>query len=636
MTSMTPRVRSFLFPKMGERLELCQDSALPWPGSRLEPLIVNGRQGGAFHQYNVAVADGATQSYMPAEWARELTDGFAAFPTEAVSSVDWERWLASPRQIWQQRVNATKARSTPAGGKPSFSQMLEQNAAAVQQAAAATFVGLRLWHSDKGITWDAWLLGDSCLFYFPANPEGFRVWPISTVADFGYQPDTALSYPRDGAKNPKRITKKESLASANQGDVFILATDATAEWLIGCQEQGRPVWGSIINATEGSLRTFIDQARHDPVTRMKDDDVGIVVVTIGDNPHSWCTTQVYSQVVGGPFADSSQQPSLGQVSEVAKRSEENDRRNLSVGTTPAPAVQPLATDRDHEDSDKAITPTASKIELPPANPGSVEAAKVLPADKPKVQWRFIHYLFATWMLTMSTYCIWTEWRKMEEKKRSDKWPSPDVLRKDLEELRGQHEGLKILVGNAQSQINGIGTDQTSLKNQVEASVKTVEEIGKKLGELQKNRGEIGAFKKDIQDELNKVPGRVKEQISDIYRILAEAVEAEHKWNLVQDDLNKVVAIVEESRARSKELAAEYEKVDGEWSELSPKDQRTSTKLKQRREDLGKSKESLQQALAKAEGDMATKNGELEKAKTDFEGKLKALKEANKKPEKEQN
>ena len=171
---------------------------------------------GEVSAYRCAVADGATQSAFSGDWARMLVGGFGRHQL---------------RLEEQQRLLAQTVAQKP------LPWYLE---AAAQRGAHATFVGLSIRDASDADssssvgTFKVFAIGDSCVFHVRGE-QLLGAGPMSSSQDFDNTPHLLSS--RGGIKL-QRGTPELSILSGDwqANDVFYLATDAMAQWLMAEHE----------------------------------------------------------------------------------------------------------------------------------------------------------------------------------------------------------------------------------------------------------------------------------------------------------------------------------------------------------------------------------------------------------------
>jgi hypothetical protein len=156
-----------------------------------------------------AVADGATEAWQSGGWASHLAAEFVRRPP---TPGDFPAWLTAARGGW----------TPPAAGTAWYVEVKQE------QGSFATLLGLefRQPKNTPGLTWKAVAIGDSCLLVLRGGR--FEVaFPLATVSEFGSRPALVPS------STEVRCPKPEWLAGrAEPGDLFILATDAVARYLL--------------------------------------------------------------------------------------------------------------------------------------------------------------------------------------------------------------------------------------------------------------------------------------------------------------------------------------------------------------------------------------------------------------------
>lgn len=224
-------------------------------------------------QKRYAVADGATLSFFPAQWAHLLVKRFCQDNDPENSYLfnhrQWEQWLQPIQQRWKDQVRQKVERTDPKTG------FHVRNRFRRREAALATFVGLQLNLSDKRqMNWAAMIIGDSCLFHVQGNT--ITSYLISSTKRFGYTPEGFLSI---DMYNYKYQPKFKS-GIFEDGDFFILATDAMAKWLLSQYESGNwlHAWSRLCQMTWDDFPGFVEEIRHE----VDNDDITFIIVPIGD------------------------------------------------------------------------------------------------------------------------------------------------------------------------------------------------------------------------------------------------------------------------------------------------------------------------------------------------------------------
>lgn len=214
----------------------------------------------------LAVSDGATEASFSREWADAMVETNWCLLTEVptVSGTDiLEPALIEP---WVREARATFARHTDGRSLPWYAR-----AKMSRQGAFATFLGLRLTQGGGRRRWTAVACGDTCLFHVVG--EHVRVaFPVQSMSEFGNRPELVPS--NSAFPLPPFRRREETWGS---GDVFLLATDAVAMWLLD-ERDGETRLRQVLGCGGvEEFRTLIDQERAEH--RIKNDDSTVLIVT---------------------------------------------------------------------------------------------------------------------------------------------------------------------------------------------------------------------------------------------------------------------------------------------------------------------------------------------------------------------
>lgn len=240
----------FITHKKAETLTDCQDACA---------------ENAALGRY--AVADGATRSFFPKEWAELLVEHFC-HPKEIVLSLteeNWQEWITPIQQEWYKQVEEKVTAQN---------LFYLKNSLIMREPAVSTFIGLEV-DQTKG-EWRAMIIGDSCLFH--KSNSGFQSYLIKESKDFTNRPDAFASFPIAHPDIPTFIT-----GYAEPGDMFVLATDALAKWILCHQETGQlEEVLAILKAVEsdGQFYEFVDHARAQSTIQLVNDDVAYLSIAV--------------------------------------------------------------------------------------------------------------------------------------------------------------------------------------------------------------------------------------------------------------------------------------------------------------------------------------------------------------------
>ena len=245
--------KSFLMHKEAETVVDCQDAQCQ-----------NERIG------RFAVADGATRSFFPKEWAELLVEHFCEAPNPLPNACNWKEWLRPIQVRWHEKI-VEKVRAVP--------HFFLVNSLNSREPAASTFIGLEF---DKvQARWQAMIVGDSCLFHIGSC--GFKSYMIEESVDFTSHPEVFASYEMDNHYVPDFVSD-----DAEPGDTFILATDALAKWILEHEELDRceKAIGQFKQLqTVNQFQEFVDYARTNENHPLVNDDVTLVMISVESAEH---------------------------------------------------------------------------------------------------------------------------------------------------------------------------------------------------------------------------------------------------------------------------------------------------------------------------------------------------------------
>jgi hypothetical protein len=215
----------------------------------------------------VAVSDGATMSPFSSLWARLLAERYVRTPF--ATSKGAKRNIAQAGETWKAEVNRKK-----------LEWYIEY---APKLGSNATLLGIQFFTAGK---WKAFAVGDTCLFQIRKN-KCIGTFPIHNAEEFGNTPPLISTHiPRNNAtKIWNRATTVDSArwSSWRIGDVFLLATDAMAHWIMETASLTENSWEEIFHlwsedqqAEKGIFENFVTLQRE--AGKMTEDDTTLVMV----------------------------------------------------------------------------------------------------------------------------------------------------------------------------------------------------------------------------------------------------------------------------------------------------------------------------------------------------------------------
>ena len=246
--------KSFITHKKSETLDDCQDAAAIY--------ILN-------QEHNIeryAVADGATRSFYPKQWAELLVKNFCESTEPTLAEDTLEEWICPIQKEWYEQVKKRVNERDVYYLTNRFNE---------KESAVSTFIGLEIDKSNE--KWKALIIGDSCLFH--RSDTEFKSYLIENSADFTNRPEAFASFPKDNPIGcPKFIDGK-----MKPGDTFILATDALAKWIMQHKEKGKlEEVLTQLNALEADEQfyQFVDEARQNTEIPLDNDDVTLMLISV--------------------------------------------------------------------------------------------------------------------------------------------------------------------------------------------------------------------------------------------------------------------------------------------------------------------------------------------------------------------
>jgi len=245
---------SKVYPKKNETPKDCND--------RIEHNLSN---------YRFCVADGATRSFYSSIWAALLVKYFCSqkFDNKILfKKKDWKKWLIPIQKKWRKIVKERVAKNN----KYFLVNRLNQ-----RESAVSTFAGLEF-HNKKGfLSWQAMIIGDTCLFHIKSNQSGtysIERHLLKDASQFDSFPDFFASYEKDNRYEPTFLKGK-----CHSGDYFVIATDALSQWIMSYLDINKlfplPTLRKISKKT-------LEELRENKDVKLENDDVAIIVIKIQD------------------------------------------------------------------------------------------------------------------------------------------------------------------------------------------------------------------------------------------------------------------------------------------------------------------------------------------------------------------
>lgn len=206
--------------------------------------------------FTVALSDGASSAIFAREWAALLSGAWVenGFP---LSDADAGATVARLAQTWLAQVQ-DRATSWHAQEK-------------LQSGSAATLLVVT-WDRTAH-TWSASALGDVCVFLVRKNRLRFA-FPLTKSTKFDDRPTLVSTRMGSQLSLPATVRYTEAY---EDGDRFLLMTDALSQWFLSEYEAKRKPWNQL--PTDEVAFTALLKTERD-AGRLKNDDVTLLEVTL--------------------------------------------------------------------------------------------------------------------------------------------------------------------------------------------------------------------------------------------------------------------------------------------------------------------------------------------------------------------
>ncbi len=243
--------------------------------------------GCAVDEGRFAIADGATESSFAEIWSTILSQKFVAAPPvgSPPESQTLQEWIAPMQQEWHANIMWDRL--------PWFA---EEKA---RKGAFATFLGMEFMEEEEeddgimdkllfmfkkqktsGPRWKALTIGDSNLYQI-RDDALITSWPLTKGIQFTHRPTLISSNPKcnDGIWDHFQY----QVGEYEEGDTFILATDAIAKWFLDRVELGEKPWRTLAQLkSEQDFETLCSELRSG--LKMQNDDTTIISITWEESP----------------------------------------------------------------------------------------------------------------------------------------------------------------------------------------------------------------------------------------------------------------------------------------------------------------------------------------------------------------
>ena len=247
-----------IIPKSGNRPDECEDACRV-----AYPLRLDYTAGG---MARIALADGASESAFARSWAQILVKDFVERPLKLsdLEPSGLEQWLAPGQEAWNRAVP--------------WERLPWHGEAKTRAGALATLLGLTIspmpGHSRR-LNWQAVAVGDSCIFLIRQD-ELILSFPLEDGAQFNNTPKLLCSNPANNHVN--RDTMQQTGGTCQAGDVFILASDALAGWLLAQYAAGEKPWQTLLAQDSAQWENWVQSQRE--ARLMRNDDTALIIIRV--------------------------------------------------------------------------------------------------------------------------------------------------------------------------------------------------------------------------------------------------------------------------------------------------------------------------------------------------------------------
>jgi hypothetical protein len=285
MSALKIYFSSFLLPKSDSGPDECQDAISTPAGCE----GAQQNEGAILQQgspLRFAVADGVTTAFYSGFWASQLVSLFREGPMQNWAC-DGPAWKQAADEKWLEYIHTRELGS------------ISQNRLVQRDSASATFCGIEITANtaeNNELSWRVIAVGDSCVIHLSERyasasaPEEISFsHPCKKSSDFSCVTSAISNYEEN--RLPQEFTEQApDQPVLMDGDILLLATDALCEWMLKLKESGHPVWKTIAEANDQeAFRRMVENARCElaPERRLKDDDVALIVIRVGDQPSAF-------------------------------------------------------------------------------------------------------------------------------------------------------------------------------------------------------------------------------------------------------------------------------------------------------------------------------------------------------------
>lgn len=255
----TRSLKKFWVPKGGNRREEYEDA------SKVVGFPLPARRGNRRGTARMAVTDGASESAFAKQWAEILASAFVAetspLDLSCLTSDALKSWLKPRQDAWNRAVP--------------WERIPWHGEAKARAGAMAALLGvtIQVAPNGRGIKWRAVAVGDCCLFVIHDDSLE-AAWPLDASDQFNNTPSLICSNP-DHDKWKLELREGECEPGRS---LFILASDALAQWLLREYEAGGKPWRTLAGLEHEGWDDWVQEQRKE--RSIVNDDITLIVISI--------------------------------------------------------------------------------------------------------------------------------------------------------------------------------------------------------------------------------------------------------------------------------------------------------------------------------------------------------------------
>ena len=237
-----------------------------------------------------ALADGATESSFADRWAQSLVRQFSQSPPNfsGADRREFSEWLEPLQHQWRAGIPWDRLPwyAEEKARRGAFATLLAVEFlphAAAAERAPADRRALPFWKRLLNLNfasrkrprpphWHALAIGDTCLFQV-RNRQLITAFPLTQARQFNTRPVLLSSNPSSNRRGLDFLRVTEGFCEGD--DLFILASDALAQWILAAHENQQDPWSSLeALRSQKAFLAFVETNRREG--DLKNDDTTLL------------------------------------------------------------------------------------------------------------------------------------------------------------------------------------------------------------------------------------------------------------------------------------------------------------------------------------------------------------------------